>query len=182
MSRSPSNRNDGGIGVNRSSTDDKPKAASIWAMSSSVCGANSTYESSRGRGREGALILAVQGLFPVQTVLLEKRQVIALIEDLDLDARVELAQSPDLAVLPGDELLVHRRDLDVEIEVRKVEVRRESLGDGAVFVPLDVEGTGFVLPVDLIEVEEPRVLTLAGVREIDAVARQSPGRPRTGLA
>ena len=49
------------------------------------------------------------------------------VEQLDADVRVELAQAAQLAVLLAHELLLERRELDVELHVRQVEVRREAL-------------------------------------------------------
>src|SRR5207302_722382 len=109
----------------------------------------------------------------VEAVLLQQREVVALVEDLDLAVRVQLAQSPDLLVLLRDELLVHRRHFDVGVELRQEEVRRELLDDLALLVPLDVERPRLVLPFDLVEVEQARVLAFALVREVDAVALQA---------
>ena len=52
-----------------------------------------------------------------QAVLGDEREVVALVEDLASDLRVPLTEPPDLAVLLRDELLVERRDLDVEVVV-----------------------------------------------------------------
>ena len=59
----------------------------------------------------------------LETVLDEQVQVVALVEDLASDVRIERRQPPHLAVLLGHELLVEGRDLDVEVELGQVEVR-----------------------------------------------------------
>ncbi len=104
-----------------------------------------------------------------QPVLDQQVQVITLVEDLALHVRIKLHQAARFTVLLRHQLLVERRDLDVEIERRQVEVGREPLRRGAASIPLDVEGGGLVAPLDPIEVEELRELTLAVVRERDAL-------------
>src|SRR5262249_2379615 len=99
----------------------------------------------------------------------DQREVVALVEHLAADLRVPLSQPPHLPVLLRDELLVQRRDLDVEIELLQVEVRGEALHDVALTVPADVEGRRLVLPVDLVEVQQPGELPLRGMREPDGV-------------
>jgi hypothetical protein len=101
-----------------------------------------------------------------QTVLEQQVHVVALVEDLALDVGVELLQAAYLAVLLRHELLVERRDLDVEIELRKVEVGREAVRDVARSIPIDVERRRFVEPLDLVEVEELCELPLAVVGEL----------------
>jgi hypothetical protein len=75
---------------------------------------------------------------------------------------------PDLSVLLRHELLVERRDLNVEVELWEVEVGREPVRDVAGAVPVDVESRRLVEPLDLVEVEELRELALAVVGELDA--------------
>ena len=137
----------------------------------------------RGSSREALRAVTVL----VEAVLLQEREVVALIEDLDLGVGIELAETADLAILLRHELLVHRRDFDVRLELREVEVGGELLDDLALLVPLDIERTRLVFPLDLIEVEKPCVLPLAFVSEVDAVALESrsPGRdacPAASLA
>ena len=50
---------------------------------------------------------------------------VATIEELDLDVGVQPPYLAQLAVLSGHERLLHHRDLDVEVLLGKVEVRRE---------------------------------------------------------
>jgi hypothetical protein len=59
----------------------------------------------------------------LQAVFDQEVQVIALVQDLALDVRIQLLEAPSLAVLLGYELLVEGRDLDVDIERREIEVR-----------------------------------------------------------
>src|SRR5207249_7161666 len=100
-------------------------------------------------------------------------EVIALIEDLAVDVRVQFAELANLPVLLRDELLVERRDLDVEVVLGQEEVGREPSNDFALLVPFQVERARLVLPFDLIEVEEASELPLAGVGEADAIALQA---------
>src|SRR5205085_5190441 len=93
-----------------------------------------------------------------------------LVEDLAAHLRITFPETSDLPVLFRDELLVQRGDLDVEVVLREVEVRRELLDHVPLLVPLQVEGGRLVLPFDLIEVEESRELALAVVRESNGVA------------
>jgi hypothetical protein len=92
-----------------------------------------------------------------------------LVEDLRLHVRVQRLQPADLAVLLGDQLLVERCDLDVDVEVGKVEVRGEALCWNAVRIPGYVEGRRFVFPDDPVEVQELCELPLAVVGKGDLV-------------
>jgi hypothetical protein len=67
--------------------------------------------------------------------------------------------------------LIERGYLDVEIELREIEVGGEALRDGPGAVPGDVEGRGLVAPLDLIEVEQAGELPLAVVREAGGLVR-----------
>jgi hypothetical protein len=89
-----------------------------------------------------------------QPVFHEQVQVVALVKNLAFDLGVDLAQPADLAVLLGDQLLVQRGDLDEQVVLRQIEVGSEPLGRDTVVVPFDVERARFVLPFDLIEVEQ----------------------------
>ena len=93
----------------------------------------------------------MRGLF--EPVLDEQIQVVALIQDVAPDIWIQGRQPTDLAVLFGYELLVKSGDLDIDVELRQVEVGRKALGGVPVAVPLDIKGSRFVAPVDLIEVQ-----------------------------
>ena len=90
---------------------------------------------------------------------------VALVEELDLDVRVPLAQLAKLAVLPGDERLLHQGDLDVQILLGEVEVRRERFGDAAVLVLFEDERSRLVLPGHAVVVQHLGALELGLVRE-----------------
>src|SRR4051812_19206110 len=85
---------------------------------------------------------------------------IPLVEELDPDVGVALAQLPDLSVLPRDERLLHLRDLDIEILLGEVEVGRKRLGDAAGLVRLEDERRRLVRPRDAVVVEDLRALEL----------------------
>src|SRR5688572_29017122 len=136
-------------------------AESISSISDPVCGVNFTGEVYEGLTSAGAVL---------EAVLRDEREVVPLIEHLASDLRIALPELPDLPVLPGHQLLVERGDLDVEIELRKEEVGGESTDDVPLTVPLDVEGSGLVVPGDPVEVEELCELALRGVGEADGVA------------
>jgi hypothetical protein len=91
----------------------------------------------------------------LQPVLHEEAEVVPLVEDLAPHLRIALSQAADLAVLLRDQLLVQGRDLDVLVVGGQVEIGGEPLGDVALGVPVDVEGAGLVVPLDLVEVEKP---------------------------
>jgi len=122
-----------------------------------------------GDSRRGRWLL--EGIRGFQVVLDEQVEEIPLVEDLAVDVGVVLPQQPDLSVLLGDELLVHRRYLDEHVLVGKIEVRSEPAGGLAVSVELDREGLWLVLPGDPVEVEESGELPLAVVGEFDEVGR-----------
>ena len=115
----------------------------------------------------------------LEPVLHEEVQVVALVEHLDLDLGVQLAQAARLAVLLRHELLVQRRDLDVEVVRGEVEVGRERLHRVAVAVTLERERARLVVPLDAVEVEQLRELPLRVVREADLLVRE---RLRDGSA
>src|SRR6476619_3798639 len=112
----------------------------------------------------------------LESVLHEQVQVVALVEHLDPHVGELLAQPARLAVLLGHESLVQRRDLDVDVLGREVEVRRESLGGIPLEIQLEGERPGLVLPRDPVEVEQFRELPLRVVREADLLVRQGVGR------
>jgi hypothetical protein len=103
----------------------------------------------------------------LQPVLDEQTQIVALIENLAFDLRVELAQAAHLPILLGHQLLAHRGDLDVEIVIGEVEVGAKELRRGTVGSELDCKLARLVLPVDLVEIEESRKLSFAFVSKID---------------
>src|SRR5262249_50565940 len=77
-----------------------------------------------------------------------------------------------LAVLLRDELLVQRRDLDVEVVHREIEVGRERLHRPAVAVVFENERARLVLPHDAVEVEQLRELPLGVVRKTNQLVRK----------
>ncbi len=107
-----------------------------------------------------------------EAVLHQQLEVVALVQDLDLDLRVQLHQAACLPVLLGDQLLVERGDLDVEVVRREVEVGRERLRRVALAVALEHERARLVLPVDRVEVEQLRELSFGVVREADLLMGQ----------
>jgi hypothetical protein len=102
----------------------------------------------------------------LKTVFHQQMQIVPLVEDLAFDIRIELPKPANFPILLGDELLTHRRDLDVDVIFREVEVGSEEFRRFAVCVPIDGEGLGLVGPIDLIEIEESREFPLAVVGEI----------------
>jgi hypothetical protein len=102
----------------------------------------------------------------LESILHQQMQVVPLVEDLALDAGIELSQPANLSVLLRDELLTHGRDLDVHVIFGKVEVRPEEPGWLAVGVPIDCKRLRFVCPLDLVKIQESREFPLAVVREI----------------
>ena len=90
------------------------------------------------------------------------------IEEAYLDVWVELAQAAQLAILPGDETLLQRGELDVEIELWQVEVRGEHLGD-PVAVPFRRERGRLVVPLDPVEIEDVGELRLTRMGELRVV-------------
>ena len=119
-------------------------------------------------GGSGNLVHVV-GFF--ETVLDEKMEVVALVEDLAVDIGVELFQPPHFAVLLGHQLLVHRRYLDEEVIFEEVEVGGEEPGRSSFLVPGQREGTRFVGPGNTVEVEQAGELALAVVGKLGDVCR-----------
>ena len=94
-----------------------------------------------------------------------------MIEDLALDVRMVFPELSNLSVLLGNKLLAHRRDLDVQVLVREVEVRGEVRRRFAVLIEFYAKGSQLVLPPQTVEVEEPCKLLLAVVGERNVVGR-----------
>src|SRR2546429_748142 len=105
----------------------------------------------------------------LEPVLHEQMQVVALVQNLDADFGVQLAEPAGLAVLLRDELLVERGDLDVEVVRRQVEIGAERLYGPTVTVAFQREGTRLVGPFDAVEVEELGELALRVVSEADGL-------------
>src|SRR5579871_1730912 len=99
-------------------------------------------------------------------------QVITLIQHTDLHVGIQLDEAPRFAVLLRNEPLVERRDFDVEVVGRQVEVGTERLRRVAVAITFEGERTRFVLPRDRIEVEQLRELSLRVVREAHLLVRK----------
>jgi len=126
-------------------------------------------------GHPGVIFAGSFGGFPgwrrralarIQPVFHEEMLIVAQVQDLHLDVRMQLAKAANLAVLPGNKFLVHGGDFYVEIEFWQIEVRREALCGKAIPVPFDVERPRLVLPLDLVEIEKPGKLPLRVVREL----------------
>lgn len=108
--------------------------------------------------------------WPLQAVLGEQVHVVPLVKDLAVDAGVQLAQPPCLAILLGDQLLIQRGDLDVEIVLGQVKVGGKPLNRAAFLVEFDVEGSRLVLPLDLVKVQQSCELALGVVSEVGGFA------------
>src|SRR5204863_8520031 len=108
----------------------------------------------------------------LEPVLHEQMQVVALVQHLDADLGVQLAEPAGLAVLLRDELLVERRDLDVEVVRRQVEIGTERLHGTAVTVAFQRERARLVGPFDAVEVEQLGELALGVVSEADELVRE----------
>ena len=90
-------------------------------------------------------------------------QVVALVEDLTFHVGVHLTEPPDLAILLGDQALVHRRDLDVDTLFWQVEVGGEVLHGLPGVVKLNRECGRLVFPADSVEIQQARELTFTVV-------------------
>jgi len=108
----------------------------------------------------------------LEAVLHEQLQVVALVQDADIDVGIALTQPPRFSILLGHELLVQRRDLDEEVVGRQKEVGCECLSGTILAVPLQRERARLVLPCDAVEVEELRELPLGVVCETDLLVRK----------
>src|SRR5579884_1658468 len=79
---------------------------------------------------------------------------VLLIKHLNIDVRVDGSEQPDFAVLLGNEGLLHRGDLDVSVELGKVEVRGERLENLAVLVPLQRKAAWLIFPANAVKIEQ----------------------------
>src|SRR5215831_15506471 len=104
----------------------------------------------------GGLAEAVTGGDPLE---------IPLVEELDAHLGIELAQPAQLPVLPGDERLLHDRDLEIEVLVGEVEIGRERLDDLALLIALEHERVRLVHPRHAVVIEDLGVLEFRLVDE-----------------
>lgn len=111
----------------------------------------------------------LEGIRGFEVVLDEEVEKVALVEDLAVDVRVVGSEQTNLAVLLGDEFLIHRGDLDEEVLIGKVEVRGEPSSRLVSIVEFDGKRPRLVLPGDPVEVEQSGELSLAVVGELDEV-------------
>ena len=91
---------------------------------------------------------------------LDERDVVALVEDHEVELWVELSEAPRLRVLPGHKTLVLRRQLYEAPVSRQPEVRPELLADRAITPPSQRELDRFIDPLDPVEIEQPGELAL----------------------
>jgi len=101
----------------------------------------------------------------IQPVFHDQMEIVALVEHFAVDIGEYRLETPDLFVLLGHELLVHRGYLNEHVVFGEVEVRREPLV-GFAILELDRKATRLVLPRDVVEVQEEGELPLTVVSEI----------------
>src|SRR5438876_1719862 len=76
---------------------------------------------------------------------------------------------PNLAVLPGHKRLLRSRELDVEVVIRQIKVRRKAASHVALIVPLDGKCSRLVLPGDVVKVEDAREFCFGLVGKADGM-------------
>jgi hypothetical protein len=69
-------------------------------------------------------------------ILLPQSFHIPPIKELDVDLRIVLFQQPDLAIFLGNQALHLGSQLDIEVMIREIEVRREALQARALAIAL----------------------------------------------
>lgn len=107
----------------------------------------------------------------LESVLDHQMEIIALVEHLAFRVGVNGLKTANLLVLLGHEFLVHRRDLDVQVVVGKIEVGSEPFRRLAFGVELDGKALRLEIPWDAIEVEKKGELPLTVVSELDLMCR-----------
>jgi hypothetical protein len=107
----------------------------------------------------------------LESVFDHQMQIVPLVENLALRVGVDGLEAADLLVLLGYEFLVHRRDLDEQVIVGKVEIGGEPLGWLAFRIKFDWKTPGLVVPWDTIEVEKEGELPLTVVSEFNLMCR-----------
>jgi len=98
-----------------------------------------------------------------------------LVEHLAVHIGVNGLKTFDFLVLLGDQLLIHRGDLDEEIIVRQVEVGCEVFCGLAVLVELNRKTLRLVIPRNTVEIEKKGELTLTVVSEFNFMRRGAIG-------
>ena len=139
-------------------------------------------------GRSGAMLACGEATCPDEPdspsmqrelpVLEHQRPEVAGVEQLDVDARIELAKPAQLAVLLADEPLAERRHLEVEVEIRGGRSRAQKLSTTSPsrFHRIG-KVSGLVLPADRVEIEDAGHLRLAGMGERRAGVHRRPVYP-----
>jgi len=107
----------------------------------------------------------------IESVFDHQMEIVALVENLALGVRVDGPETADFLVLLGHEFLVHRRDLDVQVVVGKIEVGGEPFDRLALGVKFDRKTLRLVIPWDTIEIEKKGELALTVVSEVDLMCR-----------
>jgi len=120
----------------------------------------------------------VVGFF--EPVLDQQMQIVTLVKDFAADVRVELLQPAHLAVLLGDQFLIHGGYLDEQVIAHEVKVWSEEPGGLPFLIPGDRKGSRLVRPFDPVEIEKPGELSFAVVGKLSNVCRAGPKYVLTG--
>lgn len=101
----------------------------------------------------------------VEPILNHEASVVPSVQQLDVHLGVQLSQATQLPVLLCHQALFQRGQLDVQVELRKIEVGREALDYPSFGVVLQRECPGLVFPLNLVKVQEVGELSFALVGE-----------------
>src|SRR5215204_1529811 len=103
---------------------------------------------------------------------------ISQIEQADSHVWVVLTQKPEFAVLPGDEPLSHRRQLEIQVVLREKKIRGDELDRSSVPPPSDRERRRLVRPTQPVKCQKPRQLDLGRMSESIVVRLEQPSQRR----
>src|SRR5574337_410447 len=97
-----------------------------------------------------------------KAVLGQQAPIISSVKHLQFDLRIDFPESPDLSILLRHQALLERGQFNEEVKVNQIEVRREGFGRIARLIPGKRKCLGFILPSNLVEIQDLRKLFLAG--------------------
>jgi hypothetical protein len=103
------------------------------------------------------------------------------IEHTDSHVWIGFAQEPELSVLPGDEPLPHCRQLEIQVVLREIEVRRDELYGSPIPAPPHRERCRLICPSQPIERQESGQLDLGRVSEAMVIRLEQPSQRRQEL-
>jgi hypothetical protein len=120
-------------------------------------------------------------LVPGRSVDIPQPLEIPQVEQADSHVWVRFAQETELSILPGDEPLPHRRQLEIQVVLREKEIRGNELDRSPIPPPPDRECRRFIGPPQSIEGQESRQLDFGRMSKPVVIRLEQPTQWREEL-